>query len=79
MVPEIRTWLGSHRSPTVGARNIEALEAFFGDPAHKGLVAPPASSKKTSRERTHRLILLGASVLARRESVKELRDLVADE
>ena len=79
MVPEIRTWLGPHRSPTVGARNIEALEGFFGDPAHKGLVAPPASSKKTRRERTHRLMLLGAWGLARRESVKELGDLVADE
>lgn len=79
MVPEIRTWLGSHRSPNVGARNIEALEGFFGDPAHKGLVATPTSSKKVRRERTHRLILLGAWVLARRESVKELGDLVAAE
>ena len=79
MVPEIRSWLGSHRSPTVGARNIEALEGFFGDPAHQGLTAPPTSSNKARRERTHRLILLGAWVLARRESVKELGDLVATE
>lgn len=31
------------------------------------------------RERTHRLILLGAWVLARRKTLSELRDLVAAE
>lgn len=79
LVPDIRTWLGAHRSPVVGAKNIEALEGFFGDPAHKGIVVAPASTKKARRERTHRLILLGAWVLARRKSLKELRNLVATE
>ena len=79
LVREIRTWLGTHRNPNVGARNIEALEGFFGNPAHKGLTAASASSKKARRERTHRLILLGAWVLARRKSVRELGDLVAAE
>lgn len=78
-VPDIRTWLASHRSPKVGARNVEALEGFFGDPAHKDLTASPASSKKARRERAHRLILLGAWVLARRADLKELGDLVAAE
>ena len=79
LVPDIRTWLGTHRSPVVGARNIEALEGFFGDPAHEGLAVPSAGTKVARRERTHRLILLGAWVLARRKSLKELRDLVAAE
>ena len=79
MVPDIREWLLSHRSEKVGARNAEALSGFFADPAHKGLSAPPANSKKARRERTHRLILLGAWVLARREIVKELGDLVGAE
>ena len=79
IVPEIRTWLGSHRNPRVGARNVEALEGFFGDPAHKGLMPPIASTKRARRERAHRLILLGAWVLARRKDLKELGDLVAAE
>ena len=79
LVPDIRTWLGTHRSPVVGAKNIEAMEGFFGDPAHNGLVVAPASTKEARRERTHRLILLGAWVLARRKSLKELRDLVTAE
>ena len=77
--PDIRKWLASHRSKSVGARNVEALEKFFADPGYSGLTSPNDSSEKTRRERTHRLILLGAWVLARREGVKELRDLVAAE
>ena len=79
MVPDIRTWLLSHRSEKVGARNVEALSGFFADPAHKSLSAPPANSKEARRERTQRLILLGAWVLARRKTLDELRDLVAAE
>lgn len=79
LVPDIREWLLSHRSPEVGARNVEALSGFLADPEFKGLVAPPANTKKARRERTHRLILLGAWVLARREGLKRLRELVADE
>ena len=74
-----RKWLLSHRSEKVGARNVEALSDFFADPAHKGLSAPPANSKQARRERTQRLILLGAWVLARRKTLNELRDLVAAE
>ena len=70
---------GAAPEPDVGRPEHRGAGGVFGDPAHKGLVAPPPSSKKTRRERTHRLILLGAWVLARRESVKELGDLVADE
>ena len=79
LVPDIRTWLGTHRVKSIGARNIESLEGFFADPAHKSLATAPASSEKARRERTHRLVLLGAWVLARRKSLKELRDLVAAE
>lgn len=79
LVPDIREWLLSHRSPEVGARNVEALSGFLSDPEYKGLMAPPPNTKKARRERTHRLILLGAWVLARREGLKRLRDLVADE
>ena len=79
MVPDIRKWLLSHRSEKVGARNVEALSDFFADSAHKGLSAPPANSKKARRERTQRLILLGAWMLARRKTLNELRDLVAAE
>ncbi len=79
MVPDIRKWLLSHCSEKIGTRNVEALSGFFADPAHKGLSAPPANSKKARRERTQRLILLGAWVLARRKSLNELRDLVAAE
>ena len=79
MVPDIREWLLSHRNEKVGARNVEALSGFFADPAHKGLSAPTANTKKARRERTHRLILLGAWVLARRKRVKALGDLVATE
>ena len=79
MVPDVREWLLSHRSEKVGARNVEALSGFFADPAHKGLSAPPANSKRARRERTQLLILLGAWVLARRKTLDELRDLVAAE
>ena len=79
MVPNIKEWLLSHRSEKVGAKNVEALSGFFGDAGHKGLSAPPANSKKARRERTHRLILLGAWVLARRKHLKALGDLVAAE
>ena len=79
LVPDIRTWLERHRSPAVAARNIEALEGFFGDPAHKSLVFPQNGTKMARRERTHRLILLGSWVLARRNCLTELRDLVAAE
>lgn len=79
MVPDIRGWLLSHRSENVGAKNVEALSGFLADAAHKGLSAPPASTKKARRERAHRMILLGAWVLARRKNLKELGDLVAAE
>ena len=79
MVPDIKEWLLSHRNEKVGAKNVEALSGFFADAAHKGLSAPTANSKKARRERTHRLILLGAWVLARRKRVKELGDLVGVE
>ena len=79
MVPDMREWLLSHRSEKIGARNIDALSGFFEDPEHKGLSAPSANSKTARRERTHRLILLGAWVLARRENLAELRGLVAAE
>lgn len=79
MVPDIKEWLLSHRSEKVGARNVEDLSDFFADPAHKGLSAPSANSKKARRERAHLLILLGAWVLARQKTLNELRDLVAAE
>ncbi|MXY33513.1 MAG: hypothetical protein F4Y60_05370 [Boseongicola sp. SB0664_bin_43] len=77
--PDIRNWLASHRSVGVGTRNVEALEGFLADPAHVGLTARSDGSETARRERTHRLILLGAWVLARRGGVGELRALVAAE
>ena len=79
LAPDIREFLGSHRNRILGARNVEALSGFFADPRHHSLSAPQSNSKKARRERTHRLILLGTWVLARRENLKELRDLVAAE
>ena len=79
---DIRKWLASHRSKSVGERNVKAVEGFLGDPGHKGVTAPRGTSEKAEmarRERTHRLILLGAWVLARRENLEELRDLMASE
>ena len=49
---------------------------FLADPGDRGLAAPPTNSRKAREERTHRLVLLGAWVLARRETLKELRVLV---
>ena len=79
LVSDIREFLWSHRNENVGARNVRALSGFLADPADKGLSAPPTKSKKARMERTHRLILLGAWVLAQRENHKELRDLIAAE
>ncbi len=79
MVPDIKEWMMTHRNTAVGAKNVETLSGFFADAADKGLSGPPTNSKKARKERTHRLILLGAWVLARRERLKGLRDLVADE
>ena len=79
LVPDIREFLWSHRNEEVGARNVEALSAFFADPADKGLSAPPTNSKRARTARTRRLILLGAWVLARRETLTELRNLVSAE
>ena len=55
------------------------VSGFLADPADKGLTAPPAKSRTARRERTHRLILLGAWVLARRKIPKAHLDLVAAE
>ena len=79
LVPDIREFLWSHRNENVGARNVRALSGFLADPADKGLSAPPTKSKKARKERTHRLILLGAWVRARQEHLEELRDLVSAE
>ena len=79
LAPDIREWMLTHRDAGVGAKNVEALEGFLADPAHRGLAAPASNSRRARKERTHRLILLGAWVLARREDLKELRDLVAAE
>ncbi|MDE0698594.1 MAG: hypothetical protein OXH76_22470 [Boseongicola sp.] len=79
MVPDIKEWMMTHRNTAVGAKNVETLSGFFADAADKGLSGPPTNSKKARKERTHRLILLGAWVLARRERLKRLRDLVAEE
>lgn len=79
LVPDIGEWLMTHRNAAVGAKNVETLSGFFADAADKGLSGPPVNSRKARKERTHRLILLGAWVLARRERLKELRDLVAEE
>ena len=79
IVPDIREWLMTHRNAAVGAKNVETLSGFFADAADKGLSGPAMNSKKARKERTHRLILLGAWVLARRERLKGLRELVAEE
>lgn len=79
LAPDIREWMLTHRDAGVGAKNVEALSGFLADPAHKALAAPASNSRRARKERTHRLILLGAWVLARRESLEELRKLVADE
>ncbi|MDE0208173.1 MAG: hypothetical protein OXP66_19330 [Candidatus Tectomicrobia bacterium] len=72
MVPDIRKWLMTHRNAAVGAKNVETLSGFFADAADKGLSGAPTNSKKARKERTHRLILLGAWVLARRGKLKGL-------
>ena len=79
LAPDIREWLETHRSGSVAERNVAALSGFLADPGHGGVAAPPAEPRRARRERTHRLILLGAWVLARREGLGELRDLVAAE
>ena len=79
LAPDIREWMLSHRDAGVGAKNVAALEGFLADPAHKALAAPTSNSRRARKERTHRLILLGAWVLARRKNLRELGDLVADE
>ena len=76
---DIRDWMLTHRDAGVGAKNVAALEGFLADPAHKAVSPPASNSRKARKERTHRLILLGAWVLARRKDLKELGDLVADE
>lgn len=77
--PDIRKWLASHRSKSVSKGNVKAVEGFLGAPGHRGLAAPRGSSERARRERTHRLILLGAWVLARHEKSEELRELLTSE
>lgn len=60
MVPDIKEWMMTHRNTAVGAKNVETLSGFFADAADKGLSGPPKNSRKARKERTHRLILLGA-------------------
>ena len=79
LVPDIREFLWSHQNEDVAARNVRALAGFLADPGDRGLSAPPPDSRTAREERTHRLVLLGAWVLARREALEELRDLVAAE
>ena len=67
------------RPPLPVSKGVAALSGSFADPADKGLFDPPKNSRKAWKKRTHRMILLGAWVLARREKLKGLRDLVADE
>lgn len=79
MAPDIREWMLTHRNAEVGSKNVAALAGFLADPADRGLSAPPRDSKKARKQRTHRLILLGAWVLARHEHLKDLGDLVVAE
>jgi len=79
LAPDIGEWLETHRSGSVAERNVAALEGFLADPGHRGTAVPAGDTARARRARTHRLILLGAWVLARRGSVGELSDLVAAE
>ncbi len=56
LAPDIRAWLPSRRSGSVGARNVAALSGFLADPTHECLAAPAADTGKARRERTERLV-----------------------
>lgn len=80
--PDIRKWLTSHRSKSVGEGNVKAVAGFRRDPEHRGLKAMRGGSERAEqarRKRTHRLILLGTWVLVRREKLEELRGLMTSE
>ena len=81
LVPDVRDWIGTHPHESVAARNLDALATFFADPGHEHLAADPASteSEQARKLRTNRLILLGAWVLAHRDSHGKLPALVAEE
>ncbi len=82
MSPDIRKWLAPRRSKNVGEGNVNAVEGFLGDTGHRGVMAARGSSERAEqvrRERTHRLILLGDWVLALREKLEEIRNLMASE
>ena len=84
IVEDIRTFLKENRSETVAARNIQLLEAFLTDPASHG-TSPDQKDENSSamqehrRVRVHRLILLGAWVMERRNTRADLAKLIADE
>ncbi|MDE0697404.1 MAG: hypothetical protein OXH76_16400 [Boseongicola sp.] len=82
LLPDIRKWLASHRSKSVGEGNVNALEGFLRDPGHGGVMIACRGSKRAEqarRERTRRLILLGAWVLAQRKKLEARQDLTASE
>ena len=81
---DLRTFLQDHPSETVANRNIRLLEGFLADPTAHGTGPDPDGDEHPAigddhRDRAHRLILLGAWVLERRETRADLAALIAEE
>ena len=62
---DIRRFLESHENAEVAARNVALCKAFLDNPNGPEPGGQPIS--ETWRRRSHRLILLGAYVMARHE------------
>ena len=85
IVDDIRAFLAEHLAPKVAASNLTLLEGFLGDPASTAGNADPNEGQKRGaiksehRDRAHRLILLGAWVLARQSTRADLALLISEE
>ena len=77
IAPDIRRFLESHAIAEVAARNVELLEGFLADPHATDPKDIPIGEARLRR--SHRLILLGAHVMARHDGDATIRRLLAEE
>ena len=84
--PDIDTYLAGHRNPAIAASNLRFMRGFLdglgsdlGTDAKTTISEKALSDIQAQRNRTRRLILLGAWVLDRRSRLTELDRLLRDE
>ena len=86
LAPDLRDHLGAHKRPEMAQANIEFMDGLLADPGWEETVetnpdafAVGISDQQLRRNRSRRMILIGAWVLDRREEVTKIEELIRDE